>query len=171
VTTTLRALTAGDDDWLDAWLPAVAASVAYEGVAAEGAAASLRVRLREEKALGARIFERDGEPHGLIVFRRLDRTRVLIELVATPAALARKCAAMQAMALLEEELSASGMRTVFAPAPAVHGIAMYFWIRLGYRPLLRGEWPCVRAGVAWLRRDLVQPKGRMDVTPSQRSAP
>jgi hypothetical protein len=31
---------------------------------------------------------------------------------------------------------------------------MYFWIRLGYRPLLRTEWPCERAGVAWLRREL-----------------
>jgi hypothetical protein len=36
----------------------------------------------------------------------------------------------------------------------MHGIAMYFWIRLGYRPLMHSEWPCAREGIAWLARDL-----------------
>jgi hypothetical protein len=140
-------------------------------VVAEEPAASLRARLGKEKALGARIFAHDGEPMGVVLSRQLDRRRAVVEFVATPPALAREGAAMQAMALLEEELTDSGVRSVFAPAPAVHGIAMYFWIRLGYRPLLRGEWPCERAGVAWLRRDLVQPKGSIEVKPFQRSAP
>jgi hypothetical protein len=62
---------------------------------------------------------------------------------------------MAAAALIEGELCATGASRVYAPAPEVHGIAMYFWIRLGYRPLMRGEWPCEHDGVAWLVRELV----------------
>jgi hypothetical protein len=36
----------------------------------------------------------------------------------------------------------------------MHGIDVYFWIRLGYHPLLRPEWPCEHAGVGWMLRQL-----------------
>ena len=65
-----------------------------------------------------------------------------------------KVEGMSAAALVEDAVRAEGVRTLYAPAPAVHGIATYFWIRLGYRPLLREEWPCERVGVAWLVREL-----------------
>ena len=37
---------------------------------------------------------------------------------------------------------------------AVGAASVYFWIRLGYHPLLRPEWPCAREGVAWLTREI-----------------
>jgi hypothetical protein len=154
VNVTLRQLDASDDAWLESWLAPVAISVGYDGVHPERAASSLRRRLRIERTLDARIFERDGEPAGVLIYKRIRRGSAAIQLVATPPALARRGSAMRAMALLEEELRASRVHAVFAASPAMHGIAMYFWIRLGYRPLLRAEWPCEREGVAWLRRDI-----------------
>jgi hypothetical protein len=101
-----------------------------------------------------RIVVRDGTDVGLVAYRLHDTTpaAALVEIVATPPEHARRGAGMAAAALVEGELRRAGVRTIYAPAPAVHGISMYFWIRLGYRPLPRTEWPCQRAGVAWLVR-------------------
>jgi hypothetical protein len=106
--------------------------------------------------LRARIIERDSAAAGLLVYRlhAPERRTAIIELVATPSALARRGTGMTGTAMVEDELRSAGVRAVYAPAPAVHGIDVYFWIRLGYRPLQSSEWPCVRKGVAWLRRAL-----------------
>lgn len=53
-----------------------------------------------------------------------------------------------------------GVDQIFAPVPDGRGLAVYFWLRLGYRPLTTAEapWPLVglrpeaRPGI-WLRRD------------------
>jgi hypothetical protein len=142
VSVTLRDPSPSDEAWLDTWLPAAATSVTYD----------LPTDNKHERA----IIERDGVPAGIVIWRRRTRPRnaAIIELIATPPEQARCGSGMQAAALLEAQLRADGTRTLFAPASAVHGIAMYFWIRLGYRPLLRPEWPCGCEGVAWLRRDL-----------------
>jgi hypothetical protein len=102
------------------------------------------------------VIERDTEHVGLVVYRMHAPKRgdAIIELVATPPEHARNGAGGAAAALLEDELRRRGVRRIYAPAPAAHGIAMYFWNRLGYRPLLRGAWPCAHEGVAWLMRDL-----------------
>jgi hypothetical protein len=68
--------------------------------------------------------------------------------------MARRGAGMRAAVLVERQIRAKGMRTAYAPATAAHGISVYFWLRLGYRPLLRAEWPCARDGVVWLMRKL-----------------
>lgn len=151
----LRPLATADAPWLDSWLGTVA-SVAGYVESDSTTAASLLDRLHAERGLRCRILERDGEDVGLVVYRLQAPTRgaAIIEFVATPAAAARLGSGMRAAALIEEELLAARIKTVYAPAAAVHSIAIYFWIRLGYRPLLRSEWPCERAGVAWLRRDL-----------------
>ena len=142
VTVTLRAVSPTDEGWLDGWLPAVAASVGYEADVGAGAKRS--------------IIEREGAPVGVLIHREHTprRDAAIIELIGTPHEHARRGAGMEAAAALEDQLRARGTRTIYAPAPEIHGIAMYFWIRLGYRPLLRGEWPCKREGVAWLMRRL-----------------
>ena len=152
----LRAVEDVDAAWLDAWLAPVAASVGYDEMASERTGALLLERLRVEHGLRAQIIVRDGGDAGLVVYRVGAPTRdaAIVEIIATPAALARRGSGMSAAALVEDGLRTEGMRMVYAPAPAVHGIATYFWIRLGYRPLLRGDWPCERAGVAWLAREL-----------------
>lgn len=152
----LRPVVAADAAWLDAWLMPVAASVAYREIDDEPTSRSLIARTRKDRALRARIIERDGAEAGLLVYRMDSPKRgsAIIEFVATPRPLSRCGTGMGAAALLEAELRAASTRIVYAPAPAVHGIAMYFWIRLGYRPLMRERWPCERDGVAWLAREL-----------------
>ena len=77
---------------------------------------------------------------------------------------------MMAAAVAERELLELGVRTVYAPAAEVHGIAVYFWIRLGYAPLQRAEWPCELRGVLWLRRDITVSSGDSATTPSLQGA-
>lgn len=145
----VRGLRDDDGAWLRGWLPAVAASVGYDvawmrGDAGDGDARVVRVIVRDDVAVGVVVYRVDA-PRELCA---------IVEFVGTPAAEARRGAGMRAAALVEDELRVRRVRTVFAPVASMHGISMYFWIRLGYRPLLRGEWPCAVEGVAWLRRDL-----------------
>jgi hypothetical protein len=99
---------------------------------------------------------RDDEPIGVTVHAALAgrHDAAIIELIAIMPAHARHGHGHRAATFVEDTLRASGMRRVYAPAPAIHGIDVYFWIRLGYRPLLRADWPCARDGVAWLARDI-----------------
>jgi hypothetical protein len=156
VNVALRPFGARDAAWLDGWIGAVAAQVGYDELCGANAGADLRERLAKERSLRARVIERDGVPTGLIVYRLRSprRDAAIIELVAVSPRLARRGSGMAAAALLETELRDAGIRVVYAPAPAAHGIDVYFWIRLGYRPLQSPDWPCSRPGVAWLRRDL-----------------
>jgi hypothetical protein len=149
----LRPLAASDVDWLDAWLPALAAGVGYDAFDHAHATESIIERAATE-SLVVRMIERDGTRAGIIIARRLDATSAMFELVATPASESRRGSGMTAAAMLEADLRAGGTKRIYAPAPEIHGIAMYFWIRLGYHPLLRDEWPCQREGVAWLARTL-----------------
>jgi hypothetical protein len=184
VSVSLRPLVADDAAWLDGWLAEVAAVVGYDRVDPAAAGASLLRRCEENASVLARIVVRGDDEHvGLIVVSagRPSRGHAVIELVATPQSLARHGLGQRGAALVEDELRSGGVLRVYAPAPAVHGIAMYFWIRLGYRPLLREQWPCDRPGVAWLARDISsgarspaargQTKGRTSRTASKTSAP
>ena len=152
----LRSAVSTDAVWLDGWLGAVAASVGYNAIDAAKPAPSLLARLSADVTTRASIVLRDGEDAGLVIYR-IDTPAsgaAIVEIVATPPEFARHGAGMGAVALIEHALRAAGIRTVYAPSPAIHGIATYFWIRLGYRPLMSAEWPCERAGVAWLVREL-----------------
>jgi GNAT superfamily N-acetyltransferase len=155
VNVALRPLEDSDGVWLDEWFGALAASV---GCQIDVAAPSdwLRGRLARERHLRVGVIERDGRAAGVAVYRvrAPRRAAAIIELVATTPADARRGSGMAAAALVEELLRADGIRTVYAPAPAGHGIDVYFWIRLGYRPLPRAAWPCAVDSVAWMRRDL-----------------
>jgi hypothetical protein len=155
VTIALRPLVDADAAWLDEWLAPVAASVGYDEIDGARPGASLLERLRRDRGSRATVIVRDGSDAGLAVYRRAPkRGAALIEIVATPPSLARRGSGMMAAALIEQALRTDRVRTLYAPAPAMHGIAVYFWIRLGYRPLLRAQWPCEREGVAWLVREL-----------------
>ena len=153
---TLRPVTADDLPWLDQWLGAVSASVRYDAIDLAQPAAPLVRRLREEPELRARIIERDGDDVGLVAYRLNAPTHgeAMFELIGLPREKARFGSGMMAAAAAEREMIADGVRVIYAPAPEVHGIAVYFWIRLGYRPLQRTEWPCERTGVLWMQRRL-----------------
>lgn len=152
----LRPVGDADAAWLDGWLAPVAVSVGYDEIDGERPGSSLIERLRAGPSLRARIIVRDRGDVGLVVYRvgAPKRGSAIIEIIGTPPEQARRGSGMGAAALAEDELSVAGVRTVYAPAPATHDIATYFWIRLGYRPLVRAAWPCERAGVGWLVREL-----------------
>lgn len=145
----LRPATPADAAWLAEWLPAVAASVGHDPIDPPS-------WLSSRAARRVRIIVRDGADVGVLAYRPHAPARgsATFELVATPPQFARRGSGMAAAALVEDELRAARIHTAYAPAPAAHGIAVYFWIRLGYRPLLRAQWPCDRPGIAWLMRDL-----------------
>ena len=111
---------------------------------------------KRNRGVISRSIERDDEQVGVLIAEigRPDRHAAIIELVALAPGHARRGSGMRAAAMIETELRESGVSRVYAPAPAAHGIAVYFWIRLGYHPLLQPEWPCARDGVAWMMREL-----------------
>ncbi|MEX2246481.1 MAG: hypothetical protein WEC75_07320 [Dehalococcoidia bacterium] len=163
MTLSLRPLRRDDASWLQGWLPAVARSVGHDDLAHEGGVGGLLDRLGQERSLRARIVALGGEEVGIVVYRAgfPRRGASLFEMVAVAPEHARRGAGLGAAGLVEQELQVEGMRMVYAPAPAIHGIDVYFWIRLGYRPLLRDAWPCALPGVAWLVREIApQTKGR-----------
>jgi hypothetical protein len=151
VTARLRPLARKDAAHVDEWLGTALRAVRYKPDPAHAGAALLG-RVQADAALRARVIDQAGQPVGVVVYRLLDDQRATFELIAVPREHARSGNGMQGAALAEDEMRAAGARVAYAPAPAAHGIALYFWIRLGYRPLLRGDWPCRRDGVAWLAR-------------------
>lgn len=146
MTVSLRRARTSDRPWIDALGAASAQPLGIDGPGAGS--------LLNDRDVKVSIIARDGDDVGLIAWN-VDGSTAAIRLVALEPSQARRGAGIQAAAIVERSLKRRGVRTVFAPATEHHGIAMYFWIRLGYRPLLRGEWPCEHPGVVWLRRDLV----------------
>lgn len=146
----LRELRGDDASWLDGWLGACAASVGYGAIDQAAAAPSLFKRLESDDVRACVIVA--AEDVGIVTYRAA--TPATIEFVGVQPAHARCGYGHAGATLVEGILQAAGARTIYAPAPAVHGIAVYFWIRLGYRPLLQGEWPRACTEVAWFRRDL-----------------
>lgn len=61
----------------------------------------------------------------------------------------------QAALALERQLRGKA-KHVFVLVPSSIGLALYFWLRLGYKPLERANWPELQADppAAWMVRDL-----------------
>jgi hypothetical protein len=143
---TLRECDRDDVAWLRDWLPDVAAGAGHTDFDLSEWMANERVQ----------IIVADGTEAGVVSYRLHEPAPdvALLTMVAIPRGQARRGAGMAAAALAEETLRGAGARVVYAPATAAHGISMYFWIRLGYRPLPQAAWPCSRPGVAWLSREI-----------------
>ena len=62
--------------------------------------------------------------------------------------------------LLEQAAQSVGASTALAPLPPDNGVALYFWLRLGYTPLRsapvdRADWPSgVASDALWMQRPL-----------------
>jgi GNAT superfamily N-acetyltransferase len=150
----LRPITAEDAPWLDRWLALAGGLTGTDVVDPARPGESIARRLKAERSLIASVVERDADPSGIVLLRsNTPRSgAATFELVAVEPRHARRGVGQRAAALAEDALPAR-TRVLYAPAPATHGISLYFWIRLGYRPLLRAGWPCERAGIAWLARE------------------
>jgi ribosomal protein S18 acetylase RimI-like enzyme len=62
----------------------------------------------------------------------------------------------EAVLALEDDARCRGLACHFAAGVAAEaGRALYFWLRLGYRPLLQVDvpWPSSRQGVVWMVRE------------------
>ncbi len=48
-------------------------------------------------------------------------------------------------------------KSIYTLVPASIGLALYFWLRLGYKPLTQGDWPATPQSAApsvWMKREL-----------------
>ena len=151
MTISLRDMQPADHAWLDGWAGTCAAAAGYPRIDPRVPAASLMAAIAGAD-LRAKVIVADAAgPAGIAVYRI--GAHPTIEFVGVTPAHARRGYGHAGACLVEEVLRAAGARSVYAAATAAHGIAVYFWIRLGYRPLVQDEWPRRCDGVAWLRRD------------------
>ncbi|HXF50846.1 MAG TPA: GNAT family N-acetyltransferase [Dehalococcoidia bacterium] len=150
---TLGPLDAPSADALAAWTPGVAAAA---GLRSLGSAEAVRGLVA---ASAYRVWRIDvsGEesPAGLIMARGPEGGEARIVFVALRPDLCRRGLGHGAALEAERRLVAAGARRVLAAVSARHGLSVYFWLRLGYRPLLSSAWPpCEHPDVGWMARDV-----------------
>ena len=147
--TPLRPLRQSDLESL-AWLPAVADDIGCEGWSTGNA---LRAAIDGDRAL---VPDLDA-PEALVAYetgapeRRAARVRFL---AVRPERRRLGIGGHTALAL-EERLAPSAER-LYVLVPARIGLALYFWLRLGYRPLTQRDWPAPpeEPPAVWMVRSL-----------------
>jgi GNAT superfamily N-acetyltransferase len=140
----LRPVRKGDREALRAWLPRVAAEVGCAPRSEPALAEGAQVLVRNEGAAQAFVAYEAGAPEcdaAVVRFLAVDRTH------------RRLGAGYRTVLALEERLARSARRCYVA-VPARLGLALYFWLRLGYRPLTRADWPAPLEDAAWMVREL-----------------
>lgn len=110
----------------------------------------------------AALISRAGEPVGVAVAEPGSPTKASASvpfIAVTPAARFRGLGGEAGLAL-DRHLRSTGYSRVFAPVPEGRGLAVYFWLRLGFRPLVAAEAPGPVRGLSgrempgiWLLRD------------------
>jgi GNAT superfamily N-acetyltransferase len=155
----LRPLRAKDIEPL-AWLPAVAEKSGYDHWAAEDA---LAAAIRETPLSGDQAsachtlcIDEDG-PQGIIEYA-IDAPvadAAHVRFLAVDPSRRRLGIGGRAALALERRLKRTVER-VYVAVPARIGIALYFWLRLGYRPLSQADWPAEPEGPpsTWMLREL-----------------
>jgi GNAT superfamily N-acetyltransferase len=140
---TLRPLRKADVASLATWLPKTAADAGCEHWSNETA---LRDALGEDRALvtdGCFLALEAGVP-------REDALR--IDFLAVPPGL-RRLGTGSRSALALEKRARRSVDAIYVLVPARLGLALYFWLRLGYRPLLQPDWPAeVAEASVWMKR-------------------
>jgi ribosomal protein S18 acetylase RimI-like enzyme len=150
----LAPLDAASAAFLAAWVPDVAAGVGYRALASGDA---VRALAGETSRRVWRIdVTGEREAAGLVVARGPESGEARIMFVALRSDLCRRGLGHRAALLAEERLAAAGARRVLAAVSARHGLSVYFWLRLGYRPLLSASWPaCELPEAGWMVREAV----------------
>jgi GNAT superfamily N-acetyltransferase len=146
----LRPLRAADIDALAAWLPDAAARLDCDRWASERA---LRA------AIGNTDVLIDGDAHCLLEYQQgtPQRDAALVRFLAVDPAHRRLGLGGRAALALERRLRRAAPY-VYVLVPGHAGLALYFWLRLGYQPLIEAEWPASTEGHAlWLARRLAAP--------------
>lgn len=144
----LRPIAEADLRALESWLPAAARAAGCDRWSTPN---SLRGAIARADVLighGAQSFLEfaTGEPK---------RGAALVHFLAVPSDRRRLGAGHRSALALEARLPAS-IKRVYVSIPARLGLALYFWLRLGYRPLTQREWPAAPedAPTVWMVREL-----------------
>lgn len=150
---TLAPLNAPSAEALATWVPRVAAAVGYLPL---GLAEAVRRLAEAENHRVWRVsVDGDESPAGLVVARDPESGEARILFVALRADLCRRGLGHRAALEAERRLAATGAKRVLAAVSARHGLSVYFWLRLGYRPLLASAWPaCELPDVGWVAREI-----------------
>ena len=127
---------------------AVAAPWLAAALKPEWRSADLKHWLDSGKAVAIR--DRGQELMGLAIVvldRPVEHGATILFLVVEPERRYRGLGGEAAIAI-DRRLRQRGYRQVFAPVPDTRGLAVYFWLRLGFRPLLRQDalWPLFGLG-------------------------
>ena len=146
----LRPIRAPDIDAISTWLPPVARDLGYPAwESGEG----LRLSAGPHDAL---IYD---EAAGIAVLSYENASpepdAARIHLLAVAPGRRRLGIGSRAALALERRLRASTAR-LYVVVPARLGLALYFWLRLGYRPLTQAGWPArpEQSPSLWMRREL-----------------
>ena len=148
LTTQLRPVRASDIELLSAWLPLAAREAGCEHWASTEA---LRETVpRPNTLVGGRPGIESFVAYELAAPRR-DAAQIVF-LAVTPDR-RRLGIGQRAVFTLERRLARSAARC-FVLVPARLGLALYFWLRLGYRPLTQAGSPTQQEAGLWLVRQL-----------------
>jgi hypothetical protein len=158
----IRAPQSTDSPAIDRWLPEALVAVAGgpSGAGAEQANIgwdAFRRNLRRTQT--PLLVTRNASPVGLVVTRAGGRGPVCLDILVIEAAQRNLGLGTEAVLLLEAQ---SGERPILAGVPCLNGLAIYFWLRAGYRPLwLLPRSARLDSGRTWmLRGALSDPSSR-----------
>jgi GNAT superfamily N-acetyltransferase len=146
----LRPLRKGDVESLSTWLPDAASALGCERFAGEdslrGAAGASDILVAVEDEPAGVLQCEGGSPQP-------DAANVRALIVA-PARRRLGIGGRAALAL--ERRLAKKVKRIYVAIPSELGLALYFWLRLGYRPLTQAEWPGPpeRPPSTWMVREL-----------------
>lgn len=146
----LRPIRTSDLETLACWLPRAAAEAGCERWADERAlteaVGSKHVLVDRANAADSFVAYEMGAPEG-------DAAQVVFLAVAPDR---RRAGSGSGAVLALERRLARSARRCYAPVPARLGLALYFWLRLGYRPLTQAAWPRppAEAPAVWMVRTL-----------------
>ena len=131
----LRHIVERDLAALAEWLPRTAAELGCERWASEEA-------LHSAVGRNGALIADEGAPLGVLDYqlRAPQRDSARVRLLAVRPDHRRLGVARRAALALEERLRESASRC-YVLVPARLGLALYFWLRLGYRPLTQREQP------------------------------
>ncbi len=146
----LRPLRKRDIESLSPWLPQAAGDLVCDGWAGDGALSD---------ATGDRtvLVAVEGRPAGILAYQAdaPEPDAAWVRLLAVEPGRRRLGVGGRAALALEKRLRRS-VRRIYVLVPADLGLAFYFWLRLGYRPLTQAERsvPPVARPATWLVREL-----------------
>lgn len=142
----LRPVTLADAEAVDPWLPEAVAAIQGRGAALDPSLTLGMLLERWDRTYPAgdtMLGERsDGLPVGLLRARTSEPARLVIDAL-TVRADRRNLGYGQEMVFALENASGRAGGKVLVGVPRTNGLAIYFWLRTGYRPLypVRAGWP------------------------------